>query len=312
MSIKTITKIACFVIPMFFGAACSGVSDSGAEHARIEPQNAGFQKAEVIAHIASKEINESSGLAVSKCQSDVFWTHNDSGDSAVLYAFNSNGDDLGKFRLANVRNIDWEDMSSVKNSAGECLLYIGEFGDNDRKRDVHEIYRVREPLAVSINSGDELTQLENVEMLQYRYPTERHNAEALLVNSFTGMIYVVTKELDGPAHVYQLNPDFGSNEIQTAQKIAEIFLPASPSGFVTGGDVSADGNRVALCDYYAGYELQLPETANEFNEIWNQKPTAFDLGPRAVGESIAYSIDGNAVFATTEKVNTPLIRVDRK
>ncbi len=312
MSIKTITKIACFVIPLTFTIGCSDVSYGGAEHARIEPENAGFRNAEVIARIASKKINESSGLAVSKCLPDVFWTHNDSGDGPFLYAFNSKGETLGSFRLLSASNIDWEDISSVKSPAGECFLFIGEFGDNDRKRDIHAIYRVVEPGINSTNEPNKTSTLSSVDLLRFRYPTERHDAEALLAHSTTGSIYVVTKEVDGPAQVYQLFPDFGSGNTQTARKIAEISLPASPNGFVTGGDISEDGRRVALCDYYAGYELQLPESAGNFNEVWQQKPTAFDLGPRVIGEAIAYSSDGNILFATTERVNAPLIRVLRK
>ena len=296
---------------MFLFSACSGVAYKGTEHAKIEPQNAGFQKAEVIANIASKEINESSGLAVSKCQQDIFWTHNDSGDGPFIYAFNSKGEDLGKFRVANIRNVDWEDISSVKTTDGECMLYIGEFGDNELKREVHEIYRVHEPNAGSTKSVEPAS-LDDVEVLRFRYPGERHNAEALLVNSMTGSIFVITKEIAGPAHVYRLESNFGSAEVQTASKIAELSLPASPNGFVTGGDISADGRRVVVCDYYAGYELQLPKTSKEVNDVWHQKALAFDLGPRAVGESIAYSNDGEAVFATVEQANTPLIRVMRK
>ena len=312
MSLQTITKIAWFVIPMLFSAGCSSVSYSGAEHAQIEPENAGFQQAEVVARISSKEINESSGLAVSKCQSDVFWTHNDSGDGPFLYAFDSNGESLGKFRIPNVRNVDWEDISAIKNQAGECLLYIGEFGDNERKRDVHEIYRVPEPGILSKVGTGEPVSLQPVDVMQFRYPAGRHDAEALLVHPLTNAIFVVTKEFNGPAKVYQLDATFGSGQVQTAAAIAELSLPASPEGFVTGGDISADGKRVALCDYYAGYELLLPQNTEDFNEIWRQKAAAFDLGPRAIGESIAYWIDGNSVFATTEKINTPLIRVIRK
>jgi hypothetical protein len=312
MSIKTITKIVCFVIPLVLTAGCSGVSHGGAEHARIDRENTGFHKPDVIAHISSKKINESSGLAVSKCQPDVFWTHNDSGGGPFMYAFDSKGELLGTFRLPNVKNIDWEDMSSTRTSDGGCFLFIGEFGDNDRKRDVHAIYRVTEPLVAREGNADEPAEISSADQLTFRYPAERHDAEALLVNSLTGILYVITKASDGPAHVYRLNPSFGSEEVQLALKIAEITLPASPSGFVTGGDISDDGTRVALCDYYAGYELQLPAAAEEFDEIWQQKPAAFDLGPRVIGESIAYSGDGNTLFATTERVNAPLIRVIRK
>ena len=310
MSIKTITKIACFVIPVVFTFSCSDASSGGPEHAQIERENAGFRRPEVIARISSKEINESSGLAVSKCQTDVFWTHNDSGDGPILYAINSRGEPLATYRVAHVRNIDWEDMSSVKTPADECLLYIGEIGDNEKRREEHSVYRLREPQVTAERDGG-LQQLQSFDELRFKYPDERHDAEALLVNSRSGAIYIVTKEFAGPSHVYQLEPNFDPGNVQIATKIAEISLPASPSGFVTGGDISNDGKRVVLCDYYAGYELQLAGDASNFNEIWQQRPRAFDLGPREIGEAVAYADDGNSVFATTERLNAPLIRVVR-
>jgi hypothetical protein len=307
MSIKTISKITCFVIPLLVAVACADNSFVGGEGSRAAPENSGFQSAEIIAHIASKEINESSGLAVSKCRPDLFFTHNDSGDGPFIYAFNSEGRDLGKFRLTGATNIDWEDISSVRSPAGECFIYVGEIGDNEHKRDEHAIYRIREP-----SLSQEAAQTSPAEIMRFRYPEERHNAEALLVNAQTGAIYVVTKEVSGPAIVYRLKPLFDSPDVQTATEIAKISLPASPVGFVTGGDISADGNRVGLCDYFAGYEFTLPSNATSFDEIWRQPPAMFDLGPRQIGESVAYAADGNAVFATTERLNAPLIRALRK
>jgi hypothetical protein len=313
MSIKTITKIACFVIPLLFAMNCSSVSFGGADHAEIGPENGGFDRAEVIAHIASKDINESSGLAVSKCQEDVFWTHNDSGDGPFIYAFNSEGESRGTFRIKDVTAIDWEDIAVIKTSAG-CFLYIGEIGDNDRKRDSHFIIRMPEP-AVSDETASATRsaprEVEGAEMLRFQYPDENQDAEALLVESSTQNIYVVTKHYSGPASVYEISPDFGSRQAQV-RKIAEITLPANPQGLVTGGDISTDGKHLVLCDYYAGYEFQLPSSAKEFDEIWKQKPVAFDLGPRRIGESIAFGTDSNVIFATTEGSDTPLIRVTRK
>jgi hypothetical protein len=314
MSIKTITKFAFIVIPFLFGASCSMVSFGGADHADIGPENGGFEKAEVIARIASKEINESSGVAVSKCQPDVFWTHNDSGDGPFIYAFNSKGETLGTFKIPNVRNIDWEDMAAVRTAASECFLFIGEIGDNEQKRDVHEIYRLREPTVSGkalVSSKDAPEMTGEAETIHFRYPDARYNAEALLVNSLTQTIYVVTKQFSGPATVFELKGDFDDAAVQSAVKIMEISLPASPVGLVTGGSISSDGKHVVLCDYYAGYEFILPTEAKEFDEIWKQRPVAFDLGPRKVGESIAFSDDANAIFATTEGLNAPLIRVHR-
>ena len=314
MTIRTITKFACFVISLFFCQSCANVSFGGSEHAQIGPQNAGFKKAEIIARISSKEINESSGLAVSKCQDDVFWTHNDSGDGPFIYAINSNGESLGTFRLPNVNNVDWEDMATIKSNSGECFLYIGEIGDNERKRDVHAIYRIKEPLVSVEASGSSRKDpviTSSAEILRFSYSDGRHNSETLLVDPRSGVIYAVTKEFAGPASVFRVLPNFVPDEVQTVPKIATISLPATPNGLVTGGDISPDGNHIVLCDYFAGYELVLSPAANDLSNIWDQKPEAFDLGPREIGEAVAYGRNAETVYATTERPNAPLIRVQR-
>jgi hypothetical protein len=66
---------------------------------------------------------------------------------------------------------------------------------------------------------------------------------------------------------------------------------------------------VALCDYFQGYELVLPEGASNFVDIWKQRMIGFDLGKRKQGESITYRLDGKALLATSEKSPSPFIQV---
>ena len=319
MLLRTITKNICFVIlaglAVSLFAACSMISFGGSEPASIDDAASPFQEPEVLAHISSGEITESSGLAVSKCQKNVFWTHNDSGGGPFLYAFDSSGKKLGTWKLSGTRNIDWEDMATVRALDGRCYIYVGEIGDNDRKRDVHAVFRLVEPVvsadAASSSKKDPLP-VETFDALKFRYPNERHNAEALMVHPSTNEVYVVSKNLRGPAGVFKLKPVFNNSEVQTADPIATISLPALPNGFVTAGDISPDGTRLILCDYFTGFELILPRNAKSFDEIWAQKLIAFDLGPREIGESIAYAEDANTVYATTENADPPLIRVIRK
>ena len=316
MSIKTITKIVCFVISLFVVTAsvssCSGISYGGSETAA----NASPYKApEILARINSPEINESSGLAVSRCQDNVFWTHNDSGGGPFIYAFDSKGETLGVWRVLEASNVDWEDMATSVTADGKCYLYIGDIGDNEKKHEVLTIYRFAEPTVPANSSNlsrEKAISIEKADRLTFKYPNTPNNAEALLVNPLTGSMYVVTKAASGPAEVFRLEAKFNSGETQAAAKVADISLPASPIGFVTGGAISPDGRSLALCDYSAGYEFSLPTNASSFDEIWFQTPSRFDLGPRLIGESVAFGADSNAVFATTEKRRAPLIRVERK
>jgi hypothetical protein len=243
------------------------------------------------------------------------WTHNDSGDDAFIFAINNEGDSLGTWKVTNAGNIDWEDISAYKDKSGKCFLYIGEIGDNKAKRHEHLVYRVQEPLVVpaGLNSNrKEPLITENAEMLRFAYPDYDQDAETLMVHPNTGDIYVVTKRVSGPAGVYRIEPDFNTTETQRAEQITEISVPAVPNGFVTGGDISPDGRRVILCDYTQAYELVLPEGTPSFDDIWKQKPEAVELGRRAVGEAVCYSSDGTAIFATSERLNSPLIEIKRR
>ncbi len=315
MSNKTIAKFSAFVI--FLGAAtalfssCSAVSsnDTGIE------TGSHFSPPVVIGNIKSTDITESSGIAASRCQNGVLWTHNDSGDDAFIYAINFSGDSLGTWKIPNAQNIDWEDIAAYKDKSGKCFLYIGEIGDNKLARSEHAIYRVTEPIVTPAGAGSNRhapLSSDNASMIRFSYQDHKANAETLMVNPKTGDIYVITKRVSGPAGVYRIKPDFDRNEVAKAERIAELSVPAIPNGFLTGGDISPDGRHVIICDYTRAYEYTLPEDAQNFDEVWKQRPESVDLGKREVGEAVCYSVDGAAIFATSEGKNSPLIEVKRK
>ena len=66
---------------------------------------------------------ESSGIVVSRAQRGVYWTHNDSGDGANLYAIDIAGKLLATFKVAGAEARDWEDMSS-----GPCIADLAAAG----------------------------------------------------------------------------------------------------------------------------------------------------------------------------------------
>ena len=265
--------------------------------------------------IANPEIDESSGLAASRCQPDVYWTHNDSGDDAFIYAINKSGGRLGTWRVIGASNVDWEDIAVFKDSQGNCTIYIAEIGDNSNKRSVHIIYRLPEP-TVTVADANSSRQVPRetgrAVALQFSYPNSNHNAETLLIEPKTSNIYVVTKRINGPASVYRIRSEYGTNQIVKAEKIADISMPAIPNGLVTGGAVSPDGRSIVICDYSRAYELILPVNSKNFDYIWEQQPEAIDAGKRKIGEAITYTADGLSLILTSEGKNSPLIEARRK
>jgi hypothetical protein len=299
---------------IFSGCFSASSSDRGANGANGN-LSSDYAPAKRVAKIESDEIKESSGLAVSRCRADVFWTHNDSGDGPYLYAFNSKGQKLGTWKVPNAKNDDWEDLTTFKSPSGECSLLIGDIGNNERVKSEFTIYRVREPeISDSDRSSSKKAPLatDSAEIIKGEYPDRLHDAETLMIHPVTGDIYLLTKRITGAAGVYKLAPGYALDKTNRLKKIADITVPAIPDGLLTGGDISPDGRRVIICDYFNAYELVLPESAVNFDEIWQQEPKIVELGKREQGEAIAYSSDGKSLFATSEKRNPPLIEVRRK
>jgi len=314
ISKRTIAKFLVFVILFALLSvhftACSG-KDGDERPAR--PSN--YSPPQVVGRITDGSILESSGLAASKCTPNVYWTHNDSGDDALIFALNETGRTLGVWKVADAENLDWEDIAEFKDKRGACYLYIGDIGDNELKRSEHKIYRIAEPVVSLTDEPSERNAprlTEPASVIAFNYPDGPHDAETLLVHPVSGDIYVLTKRLNGPSGIYRLRSRPIGNTAVTAERAGEVKVPAVPNGYLTGGDISPDGKRVVLCDYASAYEFSLPADAADFDAIWSAEPSTIDLGERKVGEAICYAADGSSIFATSERKNAPFIRVMRK
>ena len=317
---KTITKTGAIVIlSCLFGsflAGCAKVSPGVAENATRESLQSGdYSKPVVTGTISSSEINESSGIAASGCNRGVFWTHNDSGGDAFIYALNEQGEKLATYKVAGAQNIDWEDIAAFRDERGACFLFIGDIGDNALQRPEHIIYRIAEPDIAKSDRGSSRKNpmaTDAAEAIRFQYPDGRWDSGTLMVNSQTGDLYVLSKRLGDASVVYKLAAGYDSKKLNQLKKIAEFAVPAFHLGLLTGGDISPDGTRVVVCDYFNAYELVLPANATGFDEIWQQQPTVVELGERKQGEAVAFGIDGRSIFATSVKTSSPLIEVKRR
>ncbi|MCA1621912.1 MAG: hypothetical protein LC795_22080 [Acidobacteria bacterium] len=265
-----------------------------------------------IATLADRAVRESSGVVASRRDAGLFWTHNDSGDGPLVYAFDRGGRARGTFRVEGAQARDWEDIAAGPGPVrGQAYLYAGDIGDNGREREFIVVYRFPEPQVgphPADSAGSRPRATAPAEAIRLKYPDGAHNAEALLVHPRTGDLYVVTKAAQS-AGVYKLAAPFAAGEVQTLAHVATLRGPDFFGALVTGGDISPDGTRVALCDYAQGYELTPPVGAKDFDEVWTQKPAAVPLGLRMQGEAVCYRLDGSALLATSEKLPTPLIEV---
>jgi len=266
--------------------------------------------------LSHKEIIESSGLVASRTAPGLYWTHNDSGDGPFLYAFDARGLHKGVWRVTGATARDWEDVAAGPGPAsGTNYLYIGDIGDNRMARAEVRVYRVPEPVIRPEDAGSTKASpiaTRDLETIRLRYPDGSHDAEALLVHPSNGSIYVVTKVPLGNPTIYEARAPLSTVATNTMVRVGEISVPGFFGGLITGGDISRDGLRVALCDYAQGYELVLTDTRVPFNNIWKQPLKSIGLGERKQGEAIGYRLDGRALLTTSEGKRAPLIQVVRK
>ena len=66
-----------------------------------------FFPGRAIGTVAEPDIVEASGLSASRKNSDLLWVHNDSGNTAALYAIASDGTPLATYLPTGTSNIDW-------------------------------------------------------------------------------------------------------------------------------------------------------------------------------------------------------------
>ena len=180
------------------------------------------------------DIRESSGIVASRQFEGVYWTLNDSGNPASLYATKLNGELIQEIAVKGSRNFDWEALGiDDKNQ-----LWIGEIGNNSRLRFDLKVVVVAEPDPFSE------TEAEVIANYPYRYPNENVDAEGLFI--LEGIPYIVSKERER-AVLYRFPTLQVSDKKQVLERVGEF----AGAKFVTGAGVSEDGTRLAVCTYDA-------------------------------------------------------------
>jgi hypothetical protein len=257
-----------------------------------------------LCDLQDTRINESSGLAASSryAQSNLLWTHNDSGGEPKIYAIKPQGQTVAEVLLRGATNIDWEDIGI---SGG--WIYVADTGDNLHKRANVTIYRLREPELDPKKIGQMLET--DCETMTLQYPDGAHDCETLLPLK-NGELLLVSKN-GGASQIYKTPEPFQNITTQTLAKIGEYsFTGATARSMLTsGGSVSPDEKHLVIRTYTHAYEWTIPAKIDG-HTFWKSAPRIFELPPCRQGESICYSADGTKYFATSEGVPTPLFMIE--
>ena len=279
--------------------------------------------AQVAGAVASAELIEISGLAASRTHEGVLWAHNDSGDTARVFAMAADGAHLASITLAGVEAIDWEDMAIGPGpDQGIDYLYLADIGDNAAARPQVDIYRLPEPNPFApVTTAIVELKLEKLTLL---YPDRPHDAETLLVDPRTGDLIIVTKELQAPESFVFLAPGpFQAGATVTLELVTTIDFAALPSTvqppadasvlvlnvphLPTGGDVSPAGDLVVIRTYGTAWLWERAENSalwDAFAGIPCEPPTAIE----EQGEAIAFTADGSG-YVTISEGDAPTVNL---
>ena len=237
------------------------------------------------------EIEETSGAIY---HNGKLWTHNDSGNSAVIFSIDTvTGEIIDRKYISGVSKNDWEDMAK-----SPTHLFIGDIGNNmTGKRTNQKIHRIKWEDLENPNLDTVTARSISFKFNSAYYPESdagknntKFDCEAMMVMNDT--IYLFTKNWrDNDCYVYAI-PNKANYTWTTLYPIDTIQLDY----MVTGADYDYATNSVALCGYTYDNSSTIP-TSNPFITIfYGFTGHDFDSG---IVETKEYTSPSSLIFQST-------------
>ncbi|RYE23864.1 MAG: hypothetical protein EOP42_22865, partial [Sphingobacteriaceae bacterium] len=206
-------------------------------------------------HLQDADLKETSGIASSQINKNIFYVHNDSGDTSRFFAITPGGQLKSTFYFKadpahpNVNVVDCEDIAVGSGPVkGKSYIYLGDIGDNHADRNLITIYRFLEPVI-----AENKTFSIKSDALHFKYPDGAHDAETLMVDPTEKLFYIVTKREDSVSvYTAPLNASF-TDTISLTKRCKIHFKGLPLLKWITAGDISADGNQILLKSYQKVY-----------------------------------------------------------
>lgn len=283
------------------------------DHPVVEqPSDIRFRQAGTV---ASRQLDEISGLQASRRHPGVLWVHNDDGHPRV-HAVGPAGEDLGHFDIGDGVNVDWEDMTLIP-AEGRDILVLADIGDNEAQRSRVWLWFVEEPQPGP--DGRFSGEVPALNWISLSYPDGPRDAEAIAWDPLRERLLILTKR-DDPPRLYGLDGIVAlaerEAELTSLGAVTSLRPPAPEDRRVfgartrlvsqpTGLDISTDGRRAALLTYRSLYLFEAPP-GGDWAAGLNAAPLEIIGPPRANEEAIGHTPDGNGLWVTTEGLDAPL------
>lgn len=259
-------------------------------------------------------LTQLSGLAVSRNNPGVIWTHNDKGGGNQIFAVDSTRRVLSEVVLTNAEAVDREDIDMGPGPGGLDYVYAGDVGDNDSNRPYVSVYRFAEP-SVSATQAEDSHQLTPDRFdIRYQVPGaadgtyQSVNVEAMAVDPTLGDIYLFQKSWNAKTGwIYKVPAaSLVAGTTATAMPVIQITMSTTAVGAgATGADFSADRSALVIKNINEGFLWKIAPGA-DVAAMLTAAPTQPCSVPVSSGEAIAF--EGQNLLTISEGVNKPIYR----
>lgn len=280
-----------------------------------------------VGKLPSPALNEVSGLVVSRKNPGIVWMHNDSGDTARVFAISvatpGSPQLVATYKLTGVTADDWEDIAigPASGRSGD-FLYLGDIGNNFNRvpqRNSLQVYRIPEPTVDSSKTG-QLFDIAGAERIDLQYPDgKNYDCEALLVDPQTAELLFITKNLfSGPSYVFRAPAVATPGAAITLQGITDCSGSLRPLTFperelpaITGADVSAQGTAI-IVRAYSGVFLWNRAPGESIADSLSHEPCKLPMASEPQGEAVGFTPDGARYFTVSEGAAADIHVFDKK
>jgi hypothetical protein len=247
-------------------------------------------------------LKEASGIASSRNNPGVLWTENDSGNSNVVYAIDSQGRNLGTYLLP--ANTDNEDIGMGPGPITNIsYLYVTDIGDNNSDRANIEIYQAPEPAVYFWQTNKPVSSraMKGMRTIFFTYPDGAHNAEAEFIDPVTGDWFVLTKA--STSRIYTAPKSL----LDTTTNITLTFVETFKFDVPSGADISPIGNEIVVRqENFAQIFLRTngQSISSALAEASNGIPVVGEDKGEPNGEAIGFDYYGGGYFTLSDSEPT--------
>lgn len=254
----------------------------------------GFQSASL--QLSDSGVDESSGVCWSD-ESELLWTHNDSGGQPRVFAFDESGKKRAEVKIRGAEAIDWEDICLFTRD-GKNYLAIGDVGDNRAQRSFVRVYIVSESELLTAQKDGRSAKPQAT--LRIQYEGGAVNCESLAYDPREEALLLISKQ-PFYSQVYQVDvANISGNQERTAAKTQRLVVPLA-----TGADISPDGRHLVISTYGPAMLFE------RRGERWRAcEEPALEVPARKQGESICFARGKSKLILTSEFAPAALIFVD--